>query len=105
MTATTPEGSIKEKVKKVLDKYKSSRIYWYMPVPNGYGKSTLDYLGFAASIGFAIETKRPRNDLTDRQQYIREDIERSGARVFRIRDEVELDVFEAWLKETLDVVG
>ena len=53
----TPEHKIKQQIKAILDKY-GDDIYWYMPVPTGYGKRTLDFLGCAWGIFFAIEAKR-----------------------------------------------
>lgn len=51
---TTPEGKIKEKIRMVLETYRERGIlYYYMPVPVGYGRSTLDYLGFICGYGFA----------------------------------------------------
>jgi penicillin-binding protein-related factor A (putative recombinase) len=39
-----------------------------MPVPSGYGESTLDYIGCYKARFFAIETKKPGGKLTPRQQ-------------------------------------
>ena len=99
MSASTPEGKIKKKINKVLDKYKvDGHIYWYMPVPGGYGKATLDYLGFFYGLGFAIEAKRPKKGLTDRQGVIRDEIRASDAQVFVINDDESLVDFEDWLQ-------
>ncbi len=99
MSASTPEGKVKKEIKKVLDKYKGEgHIYWYMPVPGGYGKSTLDYLGFFYGLGFAIEAKRPRKGPTDRQGVVRDEIRAAGAEVFVINDDESLVDFEDWLQ-------
>jgi hypothetical protein len=100
----TPEGKIKQKIKKILDNY-GSRIYVYMPVPGGYGKSTLDYLGFIDGRGFAIEAKRPGKEPTTRQQIIRAEIERSGTPVFLINDDESLQDFECWLEAVYRSAG
>lgn len=93
---STPESKVKAKIKKVLDKHKSS-IYVFMPVPGGFGKSTLDYLGFFYGLGFAIEAKAPSKQPTPRQDGTIENIQAARARVFVIDgDTAEL---EQWLRE------
>jgi hypothetical protein len=94
--AMTPEGKIKRGIKAVLDKY-SANIYYYMPVPGGYGRSTLDYLGFCCGLGFAVEAKRPKGRPTERQQGMIEDIERGGAKVFVVNDVDTLKALDDWL--------
>ncbi len=93
----TPEGKVKNNIKIVLDKYKPF-IYYYMPVPGGYGKSTLDYLGCFHGRYFAIEAKRPGKDPTLRQDGIIEDMAAAGARVFRINGEAGLLELSGWLE-------
>lgn len=93
----TPEGRIKQKIKKVLDIYKEDGIYYFMPVPGGYGKSTLDYLGFFYGFGFAVEAKAPGEKPTPRQEGTIADIGRSGAPVFVIDGEETLAPFARWL--------
>jgi hypothetical protein len=103
----TPEGKIKSKIAKVIDKYEGS-IYVYMPVPGGFGKPTLDYLGFLYGRGFAIEAKRPGKAPTLRQEGTIEDIRASGTPVFVINDDASLEVFATWLetiKATLELRG
>jgi hypothetical protein len=53
----TPEGKVKAAVNKVLARYK--KIYRFMPVPYGYGESSLDYLICVNGRFVAIETKAP----------------------------------------------
>jgi hypothetical protein len=77
----TPEARTKYLIKKVLDKY-STNIYYYMPVPGGFGAATLDYLGFYFGHGFAIEAKAPGKRPTPRQMLTIGHMFRSGARVF-----------------------
>jgi hypothetical protein len=98
MSASTPESKIKKKIKTVLDKYKAEgHMYYYMPVPGGYGASTLDYLGFFYGLGWAIEAKPPGGKPTDRQKIVIEQIRASRARVFVINDDETLTEFEDWL--------
>lgn len=94
----TPEGRVKQKINKVLDKYED-RIYSYMPVPGGFGKPTLDYLGFFYGLGFAIEAKRPKKGPTSRQEGTIADVLASGAQAFVINDDASLAVFAAWLEQ------
>ena len=94
----TPEGKVKQKIKKVLDNHEGC-IYYYMPVPAGFGKQTLDYLGFFHGLGFAIEAKRPGKQPTPRQDKDIEDIQAAGARVFVINDDASLEAFAAWLEQ------
>jgi hypothetical protein len=99
MSASTPEGKIKKKINKILDKYKvEGHMYSYMPVPGGYGKATLDYLGFFYGLGFAIEAKRPDKKPTSRQEVVIKQIRESLAQVFIINDDESLTEFEDWLQ-------
>lgn len=91
----TPEGKVKKKINELLDKYRPS-IYYYMPVPNGYGKPTIDYLGCFHGLAFGIEAKRPGKAPTARQDGTLKDITAAGGKVFVIDgDTAEL---EAWLE-------
>ena len=94
----TPEGKIKFKIKKVLDKYESS-IYSYMPVPGGYGKQTVDYLGCFHGRFFAIEAKRPGKDPTTKQAQVLADVMIAGGMTFVINDDESLARFERWLEQ------
>lgn len=90
----TPEGRVKKKIKAVLDKY-DTRIYYYMPVPAGYGKPTIDYLGCFNGYFFGIEAKRLRKEPTSRQELTLDDIAAAGGKTFVIDgDTTEL---ETWL--------
>ncbi len=54
--ANTPEGKVKDKIKKML---KEHGAYFHMPVQNGMGAPTLDFVGCYCSHYFAIEAKAP----------------------------------------------
>ena len=54
----TPEGKIKKSVKEYLAKL-TPKPYVYMPVPMGYGATTLDFLVCHKGMFYGIETKRP----------------------------------------------
>lgn len=94
--ATTPEGKIKTKVKQVLDRYRE-HCYTYMPVPSGYGKAALDWLGAIRGVAFAIEAKAPGKKPTARQALAITDMERGGVTVFVINDERGLEALSTWL--------
>lgn len=92
----TPEGKVK---KKVSDLLKATPEVWYtMPVPSGFGESTLDYLGCHRGRFFAIETKAPGKKPTLRQMQTMAAIERGGGKTFVIDgDTTEL---KDWLTTT-----
>lgn len=79
----TPENIVKQKVRKVLDKFKHN-IDGFWPVPSGYGESHLDYVGCVCGQFFAIETKAPGKKPTPRQKKRIEDVKRAGGIVFVI---------------------
>ena len=73
----TPEGKVKARVKEILGVYS---CYYHMPVMNGMGKPTLDFVGCCNTLFFAIETKAPGKVLTPRQRRTRAEIEAAGPR-------------------------
>lgn len=78
----TPEAKVKEQVKKVL---KAAGAYYHMPVQNGMGAPTLDFVGCAHGRFFAIETKAPGGVPTPRQRHTIDTIRNvGGGRVFII---------------------
>ena len=57
MSRATPEGKVKEKVKKILRKYD---VWYYMPVQNGMGVVGIpDFICCMDGQFLAIETKAP----------------------------------------------
>ena len=88
MTKIVSERTVKRRIKEVLDKYRKYHIYVFMPVPGGYGVSTLDYLGFLCGFGFAIEA-----------------IEASGCPVFVVRDDQGLLLLDQWLETIAKDMG
>lgn len=94
--SSTPEGKVKRKVSAILKT--KDELYYFMPVPSGFGESTLDYIGCYRGRLFAIETKAPGKKPTDRQKTTIAMIERAGGRCFVIDgDTTEL---EEWLEST-----
>ena len=71
----TPEGLVKKRVKKVLEEY---GVYKHMPVMNGMGKQTLDFITCAWGRFLAIETKAEGNKPTENQYRIMKEIRDSG---------------------------
>jgi hypothetical protein len=95
----TPEGKVKASVNRLLSRYKS--LYRFMPVPGGFGASSLDYLICAKGQFVAIETKAPGKKPTDRQKLVIGQIRRAGGTVFVIDGENgELEQLEEFLERT-----
>jgi len=90
----TPEGVVKAKIKKLLKRYD---LYVDMPVPYGYGKSSLDFVGCHQGRYFAIEAKAPGKQPTKLQQLTIGQIQRAGGMVFVISDQTGLNMLDAWL--------
>ena len=83
----TPEGKVKEQVKKLLKQYGA---YYHMPVMNGMGAPTLDFIVCCNGVFLAVETKAPGKKPTPRQQITITDMKRAGASVFVVSNDEEL---------------
>lgn len=94
--ATTPEGKVKKTVSSLLRSI--PELYYFMPVPSGYGESTLDYLGCYRGQFFAIETKKPGGKPTDRQNMMIERMRKAGGQVFVI--DGDLTELKNWIETT-----
>jgi Holliday junction resolvase len=79
--AQTPEGKVKDKVKRLLKKYGA---YYFMPVQSGYGAPTLDILACYRGIFVAIETKAPGKKPTARQELTIKQIKEARGQVYVI---------------------
>ena len=94
--ATTPEGKVKDAVKKWL----RERGYWfYMPVQNGMGVQGIpDFIICAAGQFIAIETKAPgkRNNTTANQKARIAEIERANGVAVVIDDPEQLKDLEKY---------
>lgn len=98
----TPEGKVKKKVSKYLADLPNC---WYnMPVPGGYGRPLLDYIGSLCGQSFAIETKAPGEKPTPRQEATMEDMQRGGVRVFVVDcgERYPMEPFVEWAQSVLD---
>lgn len=69
-----------------------------MPVPSGFGESTLDYIGCYRGKYFAIETKAPGKKPTDRQNMVIDKMRKAGGKVFVI--DGDLTELKQWITET-----
>ena len=94
----TPEGKVKAAVNRVLDQYKGT--YKFMPVPGGFGASSLDYLLCVNGRFVAIETKAPGKKPTDRQKMVIGQIKRAGGAVFVIDSVDATHELKAYLERT-----
>lgn len=79
--ATTPEGKVKDSIKKTL---KNVGAYYFMPVQNGMGAPSLDFLGCFCGQFFAIEAKAPGKKPTKRQELTMGSMAATGGVVFVI---------------------
>lgn len=94
--AQTPEGKVKDKVKRLLKKYD---CYYFMPVQTGYGAATLDILACCNGVFLAIETKAPGKKPTPRQEITIEAIEKAAGTVMVIDGTGDqYAVLEFWLR-------
>lgn len=87
----TPEGKVKEAVKRY---FKDEKIYYYMPVPGGFGnvgfpdfvacapvEITADMVGKTFGIFFAVETKAPgkiKNTSANQKRHLKAIAEAKG---------------------------
>lgn len=92
----TPEGRVKEKVKRLLRKYDA---YWHCPVQNGMGAPALDFMQVTVGgLVCAIECKAGSGTLTARQRSTVADIRRAGGTVLVVTDqESTIEELEQWL--------
>lgn len=79
--ASTPEGKVKDKVKRLLKKY---GCYQFWPVQTGYGAPTLDCLACHNGYFLGIETKAPGKHPTPRQLLTMDDMKEADGKVFVI---------------------
>jgi len=100
----TPEGKIKAHVKRALTYYFGAKCYSFMPVQQGLGASTLDYLLCVKGLFVSIETKAPGKHLTPRQEIVKAAIEAAGGVVFVVDSDATLDAAIEGIKRQLKLV-
>ena len=100
----TPEGRVKAKVRKLLLEYKG--IYVFMPVPGGFGQTTLDFLGCYRGRFFCIETKAEGKKPTLRQVTMLRDIGRAMGQTFVIAgvDSPVIEELREWLDQLTETI-
>lgn len=91
----TPEGLVKQAVRKLLKKYGA---YYHMPVQNGMGKPTLDFICSYRGYFIAIETKAGNKQPTTRQGITMNEIRAAGGFVFLVNEVQGLVELEAFLE-------
>jgi len=92
----TPEGKVKNMVRKVLDRYKGS-LDQYWPVPAGFGPSHLDCIICYRGRFIAVETKAPGKKPTPRQTQRIASVERAGGIALVISDNSGIEQLEKLL--------
>lgn len=85
--AATPEGKVKNSVKKVLAKY-GDELDALWVVPSGMGSPTLDCIICYRGHHIEVETKAPGKLPTPRQLITLEKKEKAGAKVFVIDGDI-----------------
>jgi pantoate kinase len=94
--ANTPEGKVKDKIKKIL---KAHNVYYAMPMGTGYGNAGVpDFLCCARGGFVAVEAKANGGQVTALQQKNLSEIEASGG-ISWVVDEKNIHVFELFIKE------
>ncbi len=91
---TTPEGKIKNRVRKLL---KEHGVYYHQPVTNGMGAPSLDFVGCHEGAFFAIETKAGNKQMTPRQESTAAEMRKAGGVVFLVNEVEGLPALEDWL--------
>ena len=93
----TPEGKVKQKITKYL-KSLWPDVWYFMPVPGGFGVRTVDYIGCYKGLLFAIEAKRPGKEPTALQQLTMDEVRTAGGAAFLINDDETLAAFKQWIE-------
>lgn len=90
----TPEARVKEIIKREL---KRVGAYWHMPMMNGMGAPTLDFVGCLRGRYFVIEAKAPGAKPTARQLITMSQIEAARGATFWIDgSELSINTFRLW---------
>lgn len=93
--AKTPEARVKDLVKATLKEFD---CYQFWPVQSGYGSATVDCLGSAYGLFFAIETKAPGKKPTPRQELVLGQVHDTGAVTFVIDGPEGVEALRQWLE-------
>ena len=95
--AQTPEGKVKDKIKKILSQ---NNIYYAMPMGTGFGNAGVpDFLCCMKGKFLAIEAKADKSkEPTALQHKNLQMIEYSGGSSWVVHAD-NIDLFELWIKE------
>lgn len=94
----TPESKVKERVKRLLDKFGA---YYFMPATAGYGRSGVpDIVGCLNGRFFAVECKAGNGKVTALQQREIERIRAVYGKAFLVRDD-DMELLNIWLTSSL----
>jgi hypothetical protein len=86
----TPEGRVKALVKRRM-KAEFPTSYYFMPVQNGMGAPSVDFLYCINGVFVAIETKAPGGGATPRQETTMAEISRAQGLVFLVDGPISLE--------------
>lgn len=93
----TPEGKVKVQINKILARWALAvPMHVWMPVPNGYGKSGLDYHCVIGGHALIIEAKAPGGQPTPRQREALKLHLLAGATCFIISEQAGLRALDRW---------
>jgi len=80
------ESDVKKETKKVLTSF-GDRLWWYMPVPSGYGTQGIpDFVCCLDGMFVGIETKFGANGLSRWQVKQRDDMSKAGGAFYTITE-------------------
>ena len=90
-----PEAAVKKRVQELLKRY---NVYWHMPVQNGFGKPSLDFICCHEGYFFAIETKAGNKGPSERQKVTMADMRKAKGFVFLINESTGTGELEGYLE-------
>jgi hypothetical protein len=96
----TPEGKVKALVKTTIEEIWPNR-YQFMPVQNGMGSPSLDFLFCIKGLWIAIETKEPGKSMTPRQTDTAADMIAAGGLVFMVDGKERLNAAVAFIRQAV----
>lgn len=97
----TPEGRIKAMVKRRMSQ-EFPGCYHFMPVQNGMGAPSLDFLYCIRGLFIAVETKAPGKKPTPRQETTIAQITAAGGAVFVVDGADSLDFMVSELHKVVN---
>lgn len=80
----TPEGKVKQSIKKVLDSRQG--IWYFMPIPL-HNRGIHDFIGVYRGMFFSIEAKAGRGRATELQKLVGQQIEEAGGRWLLVNED------------------